>query len=100
MIDFTHFADVGGKQPDEEYLCGIDNFRAHLEALLQGSVADAPGWLAGRLVPPPPPGPQDKEEVRTSRELHVERIRPGSCCSRSPQMEANLASNTQTVSGV
>eukprot|EP00928_Gymnodinium_smaydae_P025834 TRINITY_DN20468_c0_g1_i1.p1 TRINITY_DN20468_c0_g1~~TRINITY_DN20468_c0_g1_i1.p1 ORF type:complete len:640 (-),score=168.12 TRINITY_DN20468_c0_g1_i1:403-2274(-) len=81
MIDFAHAADVGGEDADAEYLCGLDNFRTHLEALarcplegedLEGCPSELREWIRERLVPPAPPERQDEEERQAWHALHPE----------------------------
>jgi len=104
MIDFAHCQDVGGDRPDEEYLCGVDNFRAHLEAQLQGSAPGIQEWLKSRLVPPPPTAPHDEEEERARS--HVDSLQThhhamDRCVSAPPKGEEkdNFTANAATISG-
>lgn len=106
MIDFAHFSDVGGDRPDEEYLCGVDNFRAHLEAQLQGSATDVQAWLQKRLVPPPPSAPHDEEEIGAHKRLQQASSDRGSSergTSAPPKGEDNFVenflANGATISG-
>eukprot|EP00421_Protoceratium_reticulatum_P066367 CAMPEP_0168405276 /NCGR_PEP_ID=MMETSP0228-20121227/25061_1 /TAXON_ID=133427 /ORGANISM="Protoceratium reticulatum, Strain CCCM 535 (=CCMP 1889)" /LENGTH=249 /DNA_ID=CAMNT_0008418905 /DNA_START=30 /DNA_END=779 /DNA_ORIENTATION=- len=96
-IDFAHVVDTGDRRPDEEYLCGLDNFRVHLEALLRGPPEEAAAWLAGRLAPVPPAGLHDAEEERATQAAQGDQ--PGAPPPPAEE-DRNREANYSTTSGV
>jgi len=70
MIDFAHSVNVGGEEPDREFLCGVDNLRVYLEALRQHETAsERQAWIQQQLVPPPPPEVYDAEQQAAALSL-------------------------------
>jgi len=70
MIDFAHTANVGGDEPDREFLCGLENLCVYLEALRhESSPNDRIGWIQRHLVPPPEPDIYDVEQEAAARSL-------------------------------
>merc|ERR1740123_1159129 len=101
MIDFANFQDVGGNLPDFEYLCGINNTRIFLQALLCGQPLDSPPAI--QLVPPPPVEVQDLEQENARQLFKCAKTTPVFLGSMGDvdgtDDEGHLGPNAQTVSG-
>jgi len=103
IIDFANFQNVGGSEPDEEYLVGIANIRIYLQELLAGDVGLDPP-LESRLLAPPSPEAQDAEQEQAWQDL--QRLK-GSTLRTSEGTDGtfdegggtHFAANAQTISG-
>jgi len=87
MIDFANFEEVGGEEPDEEYLCGVSNIRSYLQTMLDG------GSAAPKLIPPPPPAKQDQEQQKAWEALQAGRS------PKNSQLRARTKSNSSRAGG-
>merc|ERR1712086_523774 len=76
MIDFAHFQDRCGDQPDHEYLFGLNSLRLHLEMLMDAPITDEGPLQVPTLASPPAPDMQNGEQERAWEALQSELPRP------------------------